>query len=101
MEQKVPIDVGAGVDPRGERNVAHRLAVLAPDSFIAIAAVFLRFFSKNPILQKAVAALVQAASRPQISKCRAISNALGLGPAPRATLLMRRRRCVLLDHVHN
>jgi len=40
--------------------LAQRLAVLPPQSLAACALVYLKFFSKNPSLQKAVATLVQA-----------------------------------------
>ena len=40
--------------------LAQRLAELPPESFAANAVVYLKFFSKNPTLQKAVAQQVQA-----------------------------------------
>jgi hypothetical protein len=40
--------------------LAQRLAVLPPPSFASCALVYLKFFSKNPELRKALAALVQA-----------------------------------------
>ena len=39
--------------------LSQRLAVLPPQSFAAAAVVYLKFFSKNSDLQKAVATLVQ------------------------------------------
>ncbi|PWU17127.1 MAG: hypothetical protein C5B50_11880 [Verrucomicrobia bacterium] len=61
VERKVTADVGAGVEwSVVNEMLAQRLAILPPQSFAACAVVYLKFFSKNPDLQKAVAALVQS-----------------------------------------
>ncbi len=61
VERKVTVDLGAGVEwSVVSEMLAQRLAVLPPPSFAACVVVYLKFFSKNPDLQKAVAALVQA-----------------------------------------
>ncbi len=61
VERKVTSDIGAGVEWSVVREMlSQRLAVLPPPSFAACAVVYLKFFSKNPDLQKAVAKLVQA-----------------------------------------
>jgi hypothetical protein len=61
VERKVTTDVGAGVEwPVVSEMLAQRLAVLPPQSFAACGLVYLKFFSKNPDLQRAVAMLVQA-----------------------------------------
>ena len=61
VERKVTVDVGAGVDSSALNELlAQRLDDLPPESFAANAVVYLKFFSKNPSLQKAVASLVQA-----------------------------------------
>ena len=55
------VDLGVGVELSVvSEMLAQRLAVLPPPSFAACAVVYLKFFSKNPDLQKAVATLVQA-----------------------------------------
>jgi len=57
----VTVDLGVGVELSVvSEMLAQRLAVLPPPSFAACAVVYLKFFSKNPDLQKAVATLVQA-----------------------------------------
>jgi hypothetical protein len=40
--------------------LSQRLAILPPQSFAASALIYLKFFNKNPDLQKAVATLIQA-----------------------------------------
>ena len=61
VERKVTADVGAGIGwSVVSEMLAQRLAVLPPQSFAAYAIVYLKFFSKNPALQKAVATLVQS-----------------------------------------
>jgi hypothetical protein len=61
VERKVTADIGAGVELSVVNEMlAQRLAVLPPQSFAACAVVYLKFFSKNPALQKAVATLVQS-----------------------------------------
>jgi hypothetical protein len=61
VERKVTIDVGTGVEwSVVSELLEQRLTVLPPPSFAACAVVYLKFFSKNPELQKAVATLVQA-----------------------------------------
>jgi len=61
VERKVTADVGAGVEwSVVSEMLAQRLAVLPPESFAASGVVYLKFFSKNPELQKAVAALIQS-----------------------------------------
>jgi hypothetical protein len=60
VERKVTVDVGAGVEwSVVSEMLEQRLAVLPPQSFAACALVYLKFFSKNPAMQKAVATLVQ------------------------------------------
>jgi hypothetical protein len=61
VERKVTADAGARVDwSVVSEMLAQRLAVLPPPTFAACALVYLKFFSKNPSVQKAVAALVQS-----------------------------------------
>jgi hypothetical protein len=53
--------VGAGVEFSAVNELLQqRLAKLPPQAFAANAVVYLKFFSKNPALQKSVATLVQA-----------------------------------------
>jgi HEAT repeat protein len=61
VERKVTADIGAGVEwSVVNEMLEQRLAVLPPPSFAACALVYLKFFSKNPHVRNAVAALVQA-----------------------------------------
>jgi hypothetical protein len=61
VERKVTADIGAGVEWSVVNELlGQRLAVATPQSFAANAVVYLKFFSKNSDLQKAVAALVQS-----------------------------------------
>ena len=61
LERKVTIDVGAAVELSVVNELlAQRLAVLPPESFAACAVAYLKFFSKNAMLLKTVATLVQA-----------------------------------------
>jgi hypothetical protein len=61
VERKVTIGVGAGVESSVvDELLAQRLAVLPPEPFAANAVVYLKFFSKNSDLQKAVATLIQS-----------------------------------------
>jgi hypothetical protein len=61
VERKVTVDMGAGVELSVvDELLAQRLAVLPPQTFAANAIIYLKFFSKNPALQRAVAKLVQA-----------------------------------------
>ena len=60
VERKVTVDVGTSVALSAVNELlAQRLAILPPQSFAAYAVVYLKFFSQNPELQKAVATLVQ------------------------------------------
>jgi hypothetical protein len=60
VERKVTVDVGAAVELSVVNElVAQRLAVMPPESLAARGLVYLKFFSKNPGLHKAVATLVQ------------------------------------------
>ena len=77
VERKVTVDVGAGVElSTVNEMLAQRLTVLPPESFAANAIVYLKFFSKNPTLQKAAATLVQARIGSAALNVRAISSAL-------------------------
>jgi hypothetical protein len=59
-ERKVTIDVGAGVElSTVDELLAQRLTVLPPEPFAANAVVYLKFLSKNPTVQRAVATVVQ------------------------------------------
>ncbi len=61
VERKVTADVGAGVELSVVSELLEqRLADASPQSLAARALVYLKVFGKNPILQKAVATLVQA-----------------------------------------
>lgn len=61
VERKVALDVGAGVElPEVNELLAQRLTALPAEPFVARALVYLKFFSKNPALQTAVAMLVQS-----------------------------------------
>lgn len=61
VDRKVTTDVGAGADLSVVSElVEHRLANASPSSLAANALAYLKVFSKNPELQKAVATLVQA-----------------------------------------
>lgn len=61
LERKVTIDVGAAVELSVVNELlAQRLAVLPPETFATCAVVYLKFFSKNAMLLKTVATLVQA-----------------------------------------
>jgi HEAT repeat protein len=61
VERKVTADIGADVEWSVVNELlAQRLTVATPQSFAANAVVYLKFFSKNPDLQKAVATLVQS-----------------------------------------
>jgi hypothetical protein len=61
VERKVTVDVGAGVELSTVNDLLdQRLSLLSLESFAANAVVYLKFFSKNPTLQKATATLVQA-----------------------------------------
>lgn len=87
VERKVTADVGAGVEWSAVSGLLEqRLAALPPPSFAACAVVYLKFFSKNASVQKAVATLIQ--SRISISAApdtvpadlkRALSRALSKG----------------------
>lgn len=60
VERKVTVDVGAGVELSTVNDLLdQRLSLLPPEIFAAHAVVYLKFFSKNPTLQKATATLVQ------------------------------------------
>jgi hypothetical protein len=60
VERKVTADVGAGVEwALISEMLAQRLAILPPQSFVACSLVYLKFFNKNPNLQKSVATLIQ------------------------------------------
>ena len=60
VERKVTVDLGAGVQlPVVNELLAQRLTVTPPQSLAARALIYLKFFSKNPDLHKAVAILVQ------------------------------------------
>jgi hypothetical protein len=61
VERKVTVDLGTSVESSLVKDLlAQRLAVLPPESFAANAVIYLKFFNKNPDVQKVVAALVQA-----------------------------------------
>jgi hypothetical protein len=61
VERKVTADIGAGVEwPVVDKMLAQRLAVLPPETFASCAQIHLKFFNKNPDVQKAVAELIQA-----------------------------------------
>jgi hypothetical protein len=61
VERKVTADIGVGVEwSVVDELLSQRLAVLPPQAFATCALVYLKFFSKNPEVQKAVATLVQS-----------------------------------------
>jgi hypothetical protein len=60
-ERKVTADIGAGVEwSVVSEMLEQRLAVFPPQAFAANAQVYLKFFNKNPNVQKAVATMIQA-----------------------------------------
>lgn len=61
VERKVTADIGAGVEWSAVNELlAQRLATLPPETFASCAAIYLKFFNKNPEVQKAVATVVQS-----------------------------------------
>jgi hypothetical protein len=61
VDRKVTVDIGAGVESSVVSEIlAQRIAGLPAAAFAACAVVYLKFFSKNPDLQKKVATLVQS-----------------------------------------
>jgi HEAT repeat protein len=60
LERKVTIDVGAGVELSAVQDLLHqRLTGSSAEKFVADALACLKFFGKNPPVQKAVVTIVQ------------------------------------------
>jgi hypothetical protein len=61
VERKVTVDIGAGVEWSVVNELlSQRFAILPPQSFAACAVLYLKFFNKNPEVQKAIAAVIQS-----------------------------------------